>query len=114
MEIFHECTVNHAVGRWRVGLAFTKQHNPLKWWRFFHNSKYVVNNYACGIESAVPSGMKRDTSEEQWDEKHERKRHRRSRALTGLRAEREPAIDELYEWLERHGHRASHCTIRIG
>ena len=61
----------------------------------------------------MPSGMKRDTSEEQCEEKHERKRHRRSRALTGLRAEREPAIDELYEWLERHGHRANHCTIRM-
>jgi len=62
----------------------------------------------------MPSGMKRDTSEEQWQEKHERKRHRRSRALTGLRVEREPAIDELYEWLERHEHRANHGTIRIG
>ena len=72
-----------------------------------------MNNPVSGIEYAMPFGMKREISEEQWQEKHERKLHRRSRALTGLRAEREPAIDELYEWLERHGHRANHCTIRM-
>ena len=57
--------------------------------------------------------MQRETPEERRPGKKGSLRHRRSRALTGLRAEREPAIDELYEWLERHGHRASHCTMRL-
>ncbi|SVE23475.1 uncharacterized protein METZ01_LOCUS476329, partial [marine metagenome] len=50
--------------------------------------------------------VKRDITYEQRPGKQGYRRHPRYRALTGLRAERDSAIDELYEWLERHGHRS--------
>ena len=49
--------------------------------------------------------MNRDTKNERRPGKQGYRRHSRYRALTGLQAERELAIDELYEWLRQHGHR---------
>ena len=72
-----------------------------------------ANNLQVGIDFAAPFPMKRDISNERRPGKQGYRRHSRYRALTGLQAERGTAIDELYEWLERHGHR-SFPSIKSG
>ena len=79
----------------------------------FTNHLLVVNNLKVGIDFATPFLMKRDISNERRPGKQGYRRHPRYRALTGLQAERGTAIDELYEWLERHGHR-SFPSIKSG
>ena len=71
------------------------------------NHLLAVNNPVIGINPATSALlMKRDISNERRPGKQGYRRHPRYRALTGLQAERGTAIDELYEWLERHGHRS--------
>ena len=79
----------------------------------FTNYFHIVNNLEVGIDLAPPFPMKRDISNERRPGKQGYRRHPRYRALTGLQAERGTAIDELYEWLERHGHR-SFPSIKSG
>ena len=81
--------------------------------KLFTNYLHVVNNLKVGIDFATPFPMKRDISNERRPGKQGYRRHPRYRALTGLQAERGTAIDELYEWLERHGHR-SFPSIKSG
>ncbi len=79
----------------------------------FTNHLTLVNNMPFGIDFAATLPMKRNISNERRPGKQGYRRHPRYRALTGLQAERGTAIDELYEWLERHGHR-SFPSIKSG
>jgi hypothetical protein len=74
--------------------------------KLFTNYLHAVNNLEAGIDLATLFSVKRDISNERRPGKQGYRRHPRYRALTGLQAERGTAIDELYEWLERHGHRS--------
>ena len=73
-----------------------------------------VSNMVIVIISAFSYTVKRDISNERLPGKQGYRRHPRYRALTGLRAERDSAIDELYGWLERHGLRSFSAVKTVG